>query len=78
VADTGSCFPLAEIERWVLGYGAQAEVLAPEELRRSVGETLAAGARRYARRAAISLSPDDARMARSRASGGALQRHGGR
>lgn len=69
---------LAEVERWVLGFGAQAEVLAPDALRWSVGEALAAGARRYARRPAISLSRDDTKAGYARASGGTLRRHGRR
>jgi predicted DNA-binding transcriptional regulator YafY len=60
---------LVEVERWVLGYGAQAEVLAPEELRRTVRETLAAGARRYERLPPIPVSRHDARLPASRASG---------
>ncbi|MBL9216741.1 MAG: WYL domain-containing transcriptional regulator [Opitutaceae bacterium] len=39
---------LDEILRWILGWGDQAEVLAPEELRRMVAERSAATARVYA------------------------------
>jgi proteasome accessory factor B len=38
---------LAEIERWVLGYGGAAEVLEPPALRRSVAERTAEAAKRY-------------------------------
>ena len=34
-------------ERWVLGWGAEAEVLAPEELRRQISRTVSALAARY-------------------------------
>ncbi len=37
----------AEVERWVLGFGEDAEVLAPESLRRRVARRLVAGALRY-------------------------------
>ncbi|MCC6996724.1 MAG: WYL domain-containing protein [Deltaproteobacteria bacterium] len=40
---------LAEIERWVLGFGAEAEVLAPAELVARVRDQLAAAQERYAR-----------------------------
>jgi len=40
---------LAEIERWVLGWGKLAEVLAPAELRASVAETATALVKRYHR-----------------------------
>jgi proteasome accessory factor B len=39
---------LMEVEQWVLGWGAAAEVVGPAELRASVRETVAALARRYA------------------------------
>ncbi|WP_221032520.1 helix-turn-helix transcriptional regulator [Actomonas aquatica] len=38
---------LVEIERWVLGWGDQAEVLAPTELRNQLAQTTAAMAARY-------------------------------
>ncbi len=38
---------LEEVKRWVLQYGAHARVLAPEELRRMVGEDLRAAAALY-------------------------------
>ncbi len=38
---------LGEVERWVLGWGAAVEVLAPAELRRSVAAAAAATAARY-------------------------------
>jgi len=38
---------LAEIERWVLGYGGAAEVLEPAALRRAVAKRIAAAAARY-------------------------------
>jgi predicted DNA-binding transcriptional regulator YafY len=38
---------LAEIERWILGYGEAAEVLEPPGLRRRVAERLAAAAAKY-------------------------------
>jgi predicted DNA-binding transcriptional regulator YafY len=38
---------LAEVERWVLGYGGSAEVLEPTELRRSVAEKTRAAAATY-------------------------------
>jgi proteasome accessory factor B len=38
---------LLEIERWVLGWGAEAEVLAPPELRQQLTATTAAMTRRY-------------------------------
>jgi predicted DNA-binding transcriptional regulator YafY len=66
---------LAEVERWVLGYGAKAEALAPDELRRSVREALVTGARRYGRLPLISLSRDDTRMGHSVVSDGALHLH---
>jgi predicted DNA-binding transcriptional regulator YafY len=39
-----------ELEAWVLGFGDQAEVMAPDELRSRVGSRLAAAARVYATR----------------------------
>lgn len=39
---------LMEVEQWVLGWGAAAEVVGPAELRASVRQTVAALARRYA------------------------------
>jgi proteasome accessory factor B len=39
---------LMEVEQWVLGWGAAAEVLGPSELRASVRQTVAALARLYA------------------------------
>jgi predicted DNA-binding transcriptional regulator YafY len=44
---TGEVAGLAEIERWILGYGDAAEVLEPKILRESVAAKLQAGARRY-------------------------------
>ncbi|MBC7104865.1 MAG: WYL domain-containing protein [Firmicutes bacterium] len=41
---------LAEVRRWVMGYGSHAEVLAPEELRREVAAEARAMARLYGRR----------------------------
>jgi predicted DNA-binding transcriptional regulator YafY len=41
---------LAEVRRWVMGYGSHAEVLAPEELRREVAAEARAVARLHARR----------------------------
>ncbi len=41
---------LVEIERWVLGWGAEAEVLSPPELRESLTTTTATMARRYSQR----------------------------
>ena len=38
---------LIEIERWVLGWGAEAEVLAPAELREQLSRTVLALAVRY-------------------------------
>lgn len=38
---------LAEIARWVLGFGADAEVLAPKELRERVAKAVREAARRY-------------------------------
>ncbi len=46
---SGEVAGLAEVERWVLGYGDAAEVLAPKELRESVAAKLRAGAGRYAK-----------------------------
>jgi predicted DNA-binding transcriptional regulator YafY len=43
---------LAEIERWVLGYGGAAEVLAPAALRQTVAKRLATAAARYGAHAA--------------------------
>jgi predicted DNA-binding transcriptional regulator YafY len=37
-----------EMRPWVLGWGAQVEVLAPPSLRTHVGDSMAAGARLYA------------------------------
>jgi predicted DNA-binding transcriptional regulator YafY len=39
---------LAEVARWVMGYGALAEVLEPSELRESVAERVAAAWEKYA------------------------------
>lgn len=39
---------LAEVERWVLGWGQNAEVLAPPELRQKIGETARGLVARYA------------------------------
>ena len=39
---------LVEIERWVLSWGADAEVLAPAELRKSIATTTAVMADRHA------------------------------
>jgi proteasome accessory factor B len=39
---------LVEVEQWVLGWGAAAEVVGPAELRASVRKTAAALARLYA------------------------------
>ena len=44
---SGAVAGLAEVERWVLGYGDGAEVLEPQELRQSVAAKLRAGAGRY-------------------------------
>lgn len=41
---------LVEIERWILGWGAEAEVLAPSELRESLTTTTATMARLYGQR----------------------------
>lgn len=41
---------LAEIERWVLGWGKLAEVLAPDELRMSVAQAAAGMVKRYAKK----------------------------
>jgi proteasome accessory factor B len=38
---------LMEVEQWILGWGAAAEVLAPAELRESIRRTVAALAIRY-------------------------------
>ena len=43
----GEVAGLAEVERWVLGYGALAEVIAPRELRESVATKLKAAAEKY-------------------------------
>lgn len=40
---------LLEIERWVLGWGAEAEIIAPLELRSRVAETIKSMAKRYPR-----------------------------
>jgi len=40
---------LMEVEQWILGWGAAAEVVAPEELRQSIGRTVAALSVVYAR-----------------------------
>jgi predicted DNA-binding transcriptional regulator YafY len=37
----------SEIKRWVLQFGAEAEVLKPASLRRAVAEELAAAAKSY-------------------------------
>lgn len=39
---------LMEVEQWILGWGAAAEVIAPEELRASIGRTVRTLAARYA------------------------------
>ncbi len=44
---TGEVAGLAEVERWVLGYGPSAQVLEPKELRESVAAKLRAGAAGY-------------------------------
>ena len=44
---SGEVAGLAEVERWVLGYGGAARVLEPRELRESVAAKLRAGAERY-------------------------------
>jgi predicted DNA-binding transcriptional regulator YafY len=44
---SGEVAGLAEIERWILGYGDAAEVLEPKSLRESVAAKLHAGAKRY-------------------------------
>lgn len=41
----------AEVARWLMGFGGEAEVLAPPELRREVEARLRAGAARYGERA---------------------------
>jgi predicted DNA-binding transcriptional regulator YafY len=38
---------LMEVEQWILGWGAAAEVVAPAELRESIRKTVAALAVRY-------------------------------
>ena len=38
---------IAEVQRWVMGFGGAAEVLAPEELRDGVARSFAEGAARY-------------------------------
>ncbi len=49
----------AEVERWVLGFGEVAEVLAPESLRRRVAKRLVAGALRYGSEGGTSARRDD-------------------
>ncbi|MEY4941509.1 MAG: hypothetical protein RIQ93_3244, partial [Verrucomicrobiota bacterium] len=39
---------LREVEQWVLGWGAAAEVIAPPELRAAIRKTVAALGRTYA------------------------------
>ena len=38
---------LQDISRWVMGFGAQAEVLAPEVLRKELAKELSAAAAKY-------------------------------
>jgi predicted DNA-binding transcriptional regulator YafY len=45
---SGEVSGLAEVERWVLSYGAAAKVLEPKQLRESVAAKLHAGAAAYA------------------------------
>jgi len=45
-----------EVEQWVLGWGAAAEVVGPAELRASVRQTVAALARRYTSSAVVPVS----------------------
>ena len=49
---TGEVAGLAEVERWVLGYGPAAKVIEPQELRERVAKKLRAGAAGYEDRAA--------------------------
>jgi predicted DNA-binding transcriptional regulator YafY len=44
---SGEVAGLAEVERWVLGYGGAARVIEPRELRESVAAKLRAGAAAY-------------------------------
>jgi predicted DNA-binding transcriptional regulator YafY len=48
----------AEVARWVMGFGGEAEVLAPAELRREVEARLRAGAARYGGRRALRAAED--------------------
>jgi predicted DNA-binding transcriptional regulator YafY len=49
----------AEVARWVMGFGGEAEVLAPAELRRDVEARLQGGAARYAGERALRAAEDD-------------------
>jgi proteasome accessory factor B len=45
---TGEVAGLAEVERWILGYGPAAKVLEPKALAKAVAKKLRAGAEGYA------------------------------
>jgi predicted DNA-binding transcriptional regulator YafY len=48
----------AEVARWVMGFGGEAEVVAPAELRRDVEDRLRAGAARYGGERALRAAED--------------------
>jgi predicted DNA-binding transcriptional regulator YafY len=57
---------LKEISWWILGYGDQAEVLEPPELRQMIAERVAGMSRIYAEKAAATLHSRESRTAKRR------------